>query len=384
MWFVDDDPEFLRGVKWWFRPEKQDEWEFQCFSKGKDALQVIEAVGTVRPDVVVVDLNLSEDSFDGIFLIGRFAALVPASTLVALTADPFYEGSAEDSIKAGAVQFLKKDLEKREFWSRVEQAIWIKQQVIRAVKAEEAKARAEREGAREVQNALLPIDTPRIVGLKVQHGFWSADTVSGDHFGYQAVGEEGLLVAIGDVCGHGNMEVALVALTVGGCFRALGHVGGEILNPGAILQNINRAIISTSLERFMTLLVARIDASTRWLTYSTAGHPVPIVFRANEVIKLRDSKGGVPINVSGESQYSNSMVQLERGDFVLFYTDGVSEALVRADVGEGDQEERVIGVAKELLPDRNDFPNRLMTEIMRLCGPVAEEDDRTIIAMEVE
>jgi PAS domain S-box-containing protein len=202
-------------------------------------------------------------------------------------------------------------------------------------RAEEELARtaAEFRVARRIQQKLFPTDTPTIAGMDIgsaTYGFdiggasYPAEAIGGDYYDYLPLVDGNLGIAIGDVSGHG-VGPALLMAEVRAYLRAFALTHAE---PGEILGFVNRVILpDIEGDRFITLLLARLDPRRRIFVYSSAGHSTGYVFNAAGEIKQPLPSTSIPLGIQIEGDFpSSAAIALETGDLVLFLTDGIVEA----------------------------------------------------------
>lgn len=183
-----------------------------------------------------------------------------------------------------------------------------------------------RKTAESYQRGLLPVEMPRLprVGM-VAHYIAAAGSraVCGDFYDFVPLSEGRVGLVLGDVCGIGPKAANDAALTR----YTLRSFSEQISDPGSLLQRMNTHIRRQSeSERFVRLLVGVLDPERAVLEYANAGHVPPVVYRAagGEVEWL--GEGGIPLGIEDDSRYKAGRVELQPGDMVVFYTDGVTEA----------------------------------------------------------
>jgi sigma-B regulation protein RsbU (phosphoserine phosphatase) len=196
-----------------------------------------------------------------------------------------------------------------------------------------ARAAAEFRVARRIQQKLFPTTTPEVAGMDIgsaTFGFdiggasYPAEAIGGDYYDYLPLLDGSLGVAIGDVSGHG-IGPALLMAEVRAYLRAFAHARTD---PGAILGLVNRTILpDIEGDRFITLLLARLDPRSRSFAYASAGHSTGYIFSASGEIKHPLPSTSIPMGIMLEAEFPGSEpIALETGDLVLFLTDGIVEA----------------------------------------------------------
>jgi phosphoserine phosphatase RsbU/P len=167
----------------------------------------------------------------------------------------------------------------------------------------------------------LPADS----GIEAAVRSTSRFEIGGDLCELIPVDEGRTVFAIGDASGHG-VSAAIVMSAVRGAVRALALEPGSSLPADAVLERINRALHSiTPAHQFMSLLYGVIDVRKKSLIYANAGHPSPVLMSRTGPIHL-DSHGML-LGVLEETSYGTSELQLQPGDLLVAFTDGVSEAM---------------------------------------------------------
>ena len=219
-----------------------------------------------------------------------------------------------------------------------------------------------------LQSAVLPNRVERIPGIDVCVTYEPADPahgVGGDWYDVMPLPGNRTYLAVGDVIGHGLAAVEDMA-QIRSAGRALAHRG---LAPAKLLTELNRFTRDVSHGKFATMAVAIYDRDESVLSYSTAGHPPPILRRSDsaEVERLSDGHGPV-LGPMRDAAYTECGTRVRAGDILVMYTDGLVERRDRdietgiaeveritsgwdpaADAGSGQQ----CGLFRDLLSTRN-------------------------------
>ncbi len=181
----------------------------------------------------------------------------------------------------------------------------------------------ELEVASRIQKTILPKNITNIYGLQIANYFEPAKEVGGDYYDYTIKDDENVSITIADVSGKGVPAAFLMALGRS-ILKTLERQGQS---PADNLRNLNQIIYPDITEdMFITMLHSNFNYKTKILTYSNAGHNPLIVYRAKEdKIELHSVKG-VAIGFMQGYNYKQGELKLEKGDIVLYYTDGITEA----------------------------------------------------------
>lgn len=197
--------------------------------------------------------------------------------------------------------------------------------------------------AAEIQWSLLPplsMNTPQVAVAGILE---PAYNVAGDSLDY-ALNDDILHLAMIDAMGHG-LNAAVLATVAVGAYR---HARRADVGLAELYAFMDTAIDEQfGPDHFVTAPMMRLDIGTGHLQWVNAGHPAPLLIRDHRVIQALDSPGTLPVGFGGDTPQI-SMRQLQRGDRVLFYTDGVVEEHKTG--GEQFGEERLIATIERVGP----------------------------------
>ena len=200
------------------------------------------------------------------------------------------------------------------------------------VVAAEARLDRELKFAREIQSSLIQDRFPEIPGTSFWAEFRPARTLGGDLYDFFPYDDDKVAIAIGDVSGKGA-PAALYAALASGILRTR---AGRKYPPAEMLRLVNVSLRQRTIEgRFMSLCYAVYDARTRVLRFANSGAPPPIVCKKGKTEVL--SIAGFPLGMFDKAEYQELELQLEPGDLVVFYTDGLvrSPGLARRRIWNG-------------------------------------------------
>ena len=183
------------------------------------------------------------------------------------------------------------------------------------------------EVAETLQASLLPARLPsNVPGLEFGAAYAPAtqwQEISGDFYDvFPSKG--GWAIAIGDVCGKGQ-EAAAMTAAARHAIRALAHVHDS---PGEVLAAANEVLLAGDYdERFVSVKLAFIERGERrfWVRLAGAGHPGPAVVSADGRVEVLEGDG-LPLGLFGGAEPSHQELELDEGDLLFLYTDGVTEA----------------------------------------------------------
>lgn len=191
------------------------------------------------------------------------------------------------------------------------------------------KGRMERElqMARDVQRSLIPPRTPVLPGWEFAACWRPAHEVSGDFYDFIPLADERLGVVVADVSDKGMPAAMFMALSR----SVIRSVVGQDDDLSREIGKVNQLIWRDSSEgAFITLFFARFSAADSAIKYVNAGHNPPMIYRASEKKFELLSRTGMAAGVEGDTVYQQGLVNMEKDDFVLMYTDGVTDAQMGA------------------------------------------------------
>jgi sigma-B regulation protein RsbU (phosphoserine phosphatase) len=179
------------------------------------------------------------------------------------------------------------------------------------------------EVARQVQLELLPARDPELEGFDISAYNFPTEEVSGDYYDWVRIFDDQIGIVIADVSGKG-VPAALLMAFLRASLRAATHIGYA---PHISMSKVNY-LLWESIERnqFVTSFYGILDASNRTLAYSNAGHNPPLVMEADGKARFEE-RGGVPLGMFRDTRYYEYYMTLDRGQVLVLYTDGVTEAM---------------------------------------------------------
>jgi sigma-B regulation protein RsbU (phosphoserine phosphatase) len=225
---------------------------------------------------------------------------------------------------------------------------------------------------------LLPHEPPQWPELRWGVHYAPLDHLGGDYYDVARPDPDHLGFLIADASGH-SIAAAMVAIMSRTAFT---EVSGSTTSPGAVLTEMNSRLQGLADERFVTAFYGVLNRRTRVMTFANAGHPYPLrrVARTGTVEPL--AAQGFMLGIVPEEQYRERSIQLEPGDRLCFYTDGLVEA--RNGMGEGYGTDRL----QESLVAHGSFPaeplaEHLLTDQRTFRGGHPLSDDVTLVVGEI-
>jgi serine phosphatase RsbU (regulator of sigma subunit)/predicted ester cyclase len=176
--------------------------------------------------------------------------------------------------------------------------------------------------ARSIQQASLPKEVPQPEGWQVSPYYQPAREVGGDFYDFFELEEERVGVVVGDATGKG-IPAALVAEATSNMLRALARALSS--SPGEVVSRVNETLLARiPPNMFVTCFYAILDPKSGNLTYANAGHDLPYLHRYGDAEELRAR--GMPLGLMPGMSYEEKEIELDVGEGVFFYSDGLVEA----------------------------------------------------------
>jgi len=259
-------------------------------------------------------------------------------------------------------------------------AVQVAQLVRQQQKQAQERERIEQElrVARLIQQTLLPKEVPDLEGYKLAAYYQPAREVGGDFYDFLKLDDEHLGLVVGDVTDKG-VPAAIVMATTRTMLRASAQ---RLSSPAEVLKRVNDVIVrDIPPNMFITCLYAILELESGVVRYANAGHDLPYrrSSSAGGAEELRAT--GMPLGLLPGMRYEEKQIELDRGDSVLFYSDGLVEA--------HDPQRQMFGFPRLqglVGAYRSDGPamvNFLLSELARFTGEEWEqEDDITLVTLD--
>ncbi len=255
---------------------------------------------------------------------------------------------------------------------------------------------AEMEEARKIQENLIPDTLPDIPGYEVAGHYEPRGPVGGDYYDCIELPTGSWGLAIADVSGKGMQAALLMATLRAGLLSELSSARGREDNESVDMKNelIDMAMTLNSLlyvsgteEKYATFFYSHLNPETDTLTTLNGGHNPPLIVKNDgNIVWLGEEVGGLPLGMFPNdmvpliAKYEAEQINLESGDLIIFYTDGVTETVNIED--EYYDEERLEDVAKTCTDnDASHICNLIYRAVMDFQGDADQFDDLTLLVL---
>jgi sigma-B regulation protein RsbU (phosphoserine phosphatase) len=234
--------------------------------------------------------------------------------------------------------------------------------------------------AQQIQLSFLPEASPELFGIEMGGRCISAAHVGGDYYDFFLRDEQTVDLLIADVSGH-SVGAALVMSEVRTLLRAQVN---SAHNASDILQNLNNLLYEdlTRAELFITMFYAKYNATTGRLSYANAGHNHPMIYRKGHTSCIELDAEGLILGVKPSVIFEERTIELQKGDVVLFYTDGLTEATSpEGDMFENRRVCKQMGSISDL--PVQEIIDSFYQAIIEFTGSTTLQDDISIVVLKI-
>jgi phosphoserine phosphatase RsbU/P len=338
--------------------------------------RVLQALQSREFDVVLLDLNYTRDTTaggEGLDLVSQIRMIDENLPLVVMTAWSSVDLAVE-AMRRGASDFVQKPWHNGQLLEKLERQV---EQCRRLRQAQRQRA-DELLDAREIQSHLLPKSIPQIEDYEIAGVTQPVRYVGGDYYDVVRISETQTVLCIADVSGKG-MPAALLMSSLQAALRPLMW---DARSPRELCRRLNRILCEIApVGKFISFFYAVLDSKDNRLTYCNAGHNPPVLVRASGIACELNAAGAV-LGQFPDWVYEQSDVQLQPGDRLMMFTDGLVEACNQDEEPFG--EERLTSIARE---NRGVRAEELKTVLMRSasehCGGRFQDDASMIVLQAV-
>jgi len=230
--------------------------------------------------------------------------------------------------------------------------------------------------AKEVQKAFLPQTRPQLPGYEFFDFYRPMISVGGDYYDYIKLPDGRIAAIVADVVGHGiaaAMMMAKVSAEAKFCLASESH-------PATAVTMLNNRLSAMQVERFVTFVAVVLDPVKHEATIVNCGHMAPVWRRAGAVIEEPgEAEVGLPLGIMEDLKYRQTTIELEAGDVLAMYTDGINEAMnpkgqqytierIRTHVRDGGDQLQAIG-------------ETIVQEVLAHVGPGSQTDDMCLVLL---
>ncbi len=374
---VDDEPDLERLVRQRMRRHiRSGRYGFEFAANGIEALAKLAEIGDI--DIVLSDINMPK--MDGLTLLQQIPEVNSDIRSVIVSAYGDME-NIRTAMNRGAFDFITKPIDFADLQVTIDRTLrhldeW------RAALASRDKLVAlqnELDVAKKIQQSILPDKFPHVEGCEVFGCMEAARNVGGDFFDVIRLDKGCIGLAVADVSDKG-VPAALFMMSSRTLLKGAA-VGVGV--PGSVLSEVNDLLNETNdAAMFVTVFYSVYDPATRVLTFSNGGHNPPLVVHADGSSEELELTGGIALGAVPQFEYEQASVELEPGDTVIFFTDGVTEAINASDEEFGLEALQALFEDGEIRSAR-EAAEMILQAVRDFAGEAPQFDDLTCMALRV-
>ena len=374
---VDDEPDLERLVRQRMRRHiRSGRYGFEFAANGIEALAKLAEIGDI--DIVLSDINMPK--MDGLTLLQQIPEVNSDIRSVIVSAYGDME-NIRTAMNRGAFDFITKPIDFADLQVTIDRTLrhldeW------RAALASRDKLVAlqnELDVAKKIQQSILPDKFPHVEGCEVFGCMEAARNVGGDFFDVIRLDKGCIGLAVADVSDKG-VPAALFMMSSRTLLKGAA-VGVGV--PGSVLSEVNDLLNETNdAAMFVTVFYSVYDPATRVLTFSNGGHNPPLVVHADGSSEELELTGGIALGAVPQFEYEQASVELEPGDTVIFFTDGVTEAINVSDEEFGLEALQALFEDGEIRSAR-EAAETILQAVRDFAGEAPQFDDLTCMALRV-
>ena len=339
-----------------------------------DGESALESIAHSPPDLVLLDLMMP--GVDGYEVCRRLRADPATRELPVVFLSALGEAASKArGFEAGGTDYITKPFEAIEVRARVRSLLKgkIYQDTARASLASELRV------AQEIQRGMVPKDFKGLSwGLPIDvHALLEpAREVGGDFYDVFPIGEGRVCIALGDVSGKGIPAALFMAITA----TLLRATARHVQRPAQILSHVNDELARDNpSSMFVTLFCAILDTRTGKIVFASGGHTSPVLVRPGGMPRLLADRPGTVVGIQPNLSFEQRELQLEPGDTLLLYTDGVTEAFDPDRLCFG--EDRLLQILGDAAPASKELVDRVLEGVRAFARGESQSDDIALLAI---
>ena len=377
---VDDELDLELLLTQYFRRKiRKGEYEFVFAHNGLEALTMM----LRHPDIEIVLSDINMPEMDGLTLLARINEMRNPALRVIMVSAYGDMGNIRPAMNNGAFDFATKPIDLDDLSVTIEKAI--KQiEYIRQTQREHAQLedlKGDLAVAGEIQQAILPrvfppfpenIDVMDLAALMTP-----AKDVGGDFYDFFRIDPEHIGVVMADVSGKGIPAAIFMAVSRT-LIRAIGTQG---LTPEECITKANELLCMESANNmFVTVFYGIYNVKTGELRYCNGGHNAPCIIHSDGRTELMKVEPNFIVGALGGMIYKGEKTTLEKGETLLLYTDGVTEA-VNPSMEEYGEQRMIDTLSTQTAHTCRETIDGLLQNVRDFAGEAEQSDDITILAL---
>ena len=377
---VDDEMDLELLLTQYFRRKiRKGEYEFHFAHNGLEALTML--LKEKDFDIILSDINMPE--MDGLTLLTKINEMQNPALKCIMVSAYGDMGNIRQAMNNGAFDFATKPIDLDDLSLTIEKAIehiaYIKTMQEEHTQLESIKG--DLAVVREIQQAILPRIFPpfpeEAANMDIAASMNAAKDVGGDFYDFFRIDDDKIGFVIADVSGKGIPAAIFMAVSRT-LIRATGIRG---VTPSECISYSNDLLAKESANNmFVTVFYGIYNIKTGEVTYTNAGHNPPYLIKAGGTIEQLPLSKDIVVGALDDFQFSEETLQLEHGETLLLYTDGVTEAINVNDEEYG--EKRLEETLKDVTQQNcQQIINTVKADVKTFAGEAEQSDDITLLAI---
>ena len=372
---VDDEPDLepliLQRMR---RKIRSGSYSFEFARNGVEALEMLNLHQDI--DMVVSDINMPQ--MDGLTLLKQIPKVDPDIRSIIISAYGDMK-NIRTAMNRGAFDFVTKPLDFEDLQVTIDRTLRHLEEWREALASRDKLVALQNEldVARSTQQSILPKVFPQSSNYQVFANMEPARNVGGDFYDVIRLDRGRVGLAIADVSDKG-VPAALFMMSSRTLLKGAA-IGTP--DPGEALREVNELLYEENeTMMFVTVLYSIYNTETGRLTYSNGGHDAPLLVRPDGSSELLPLTGGIALGIAPDIRFPNHTVQLDPGDTIVLYTDGVTEAM------NGNREQFGVGRMHEVFaespPENSEQAAQSIFKAVRdFVGDTPQSDDITCLVL---
>lgn len=376
---VDDEVDLEPLVKQRFRRQiREGVYDFLFAHNGLEALaKLIE-----HPEIGIILSDINMPEMDGLTLLLKLKELKNPSLKTVIVSAYGDMENIRTAMNRGAFDFLTKPINFEDLEITINKTL----DEIRLVRKSQEEhhqllfIQHDLQTAREIQQAILPAVFPPFPHRKdfdIYASMQAAREVGGDFYDFFMIDNDHIGFVIGDVSGKGVPAAIFMAVSRT-LIRATGLKG---ISVEECIDYANHLLCNESTScMFVTVFYGILDTKTGTVTYVNGGHNPPYLVRADGSLESVPLTGGTVLGFLEDEQYKSGKLQLQAGDTLFLYTDGITEAFNERDESYGEERLEVL-LRSHCKSPIKEMSQATVAGVQEFCGNAPQSDDITLMAV---
>ena len=377
---VDDETDLELLLTQYFRRQiRKGDYQFYFAHNGLEALTMLLREKDI--DIILSDINMPE--MDGLTLLTKINELQNPALKCIMVSAYGDMSNIRSAMNNGAFDFATKPIDLDDLSVTIEKAV---EQIdyIQRAQAEHTQLESLKTDlavAGEIQRCILPRIFPpfpendRELDLAAQ--MIAAKDVGGDFYDFFRIDKEHLGLVIADVSGKGIPAAIFMAVSR----TLIRTIGMQGYSSAVSINKSNDLLCDESVDSmFVTVFYGIYNIATGQVTYTNAGHNPPYLMKADGRIEQLPMSKDLVVGAIDDFQFSEETLQLEHGDTLLLYTDGVTEAINSGDEEFGNQRLQA-ALAQLTRENSQEIIDRIKASVSDFVGEAEQSDDITLLAI---